>query len=192
LFLLLRPGSPSGGTPGNVLGSGATGAQVASIFHAFGSRVQLFEAGPRIVASEDEDVSAAVAAAFRASGMVVRENFGAIESFERTPAGVRMNFSSDGHRDSAEAALAVAAVRWVANTAGLNSESGLAPCPERKTVRVDVERHGCNSCRRKIIYRNALRYLHDDRRVVGSGGRSCPPVHMIPPMPSTENMENAT
>src|SRR5207302_8395466 len=95
-----------------VIGSGATGVQVASIFHAFGSRVQLFEAGPRIVPSEDEDVSAAVAAAFRASGMGVRESFGTIESFEKTPAGVRMNFSKDGRRDSAEAALVVVAVGW--------------------------------------------------------------------------------
>ena len=31
--------------------------------------------------------------AFRESGMVVRENFGAIESFEKTPGGVRMIFS---------------------------------------------------------------------------------------------------
>ena len=59
-----------------VVGAGATGVQVASIFQTFGSRVQLFEAGPRILATEDDDVSAAVAAAFRQSGMVVRENFG--------------------------------------------------------------------------------------------------------------------
>ena len=32
-----------------VIGAGATGAQVASIFSAFGSRVQLFQAGPRIL-----------------------------------------------------------------------------------------------------------------------------------------------
>ena len=43
-----------------VIGAGATGVQVASIFNAFGSRVQLFEAGPRILATEDEDVAAAV------------------------------------------------------------------------------------------------------------------------------------
>jgi len=65
-----------------VVGAGATGVQVASIFNDFGTRVQLFEAGPRIVPSEDVDVSAAVASAFRNSGMVVRENFGTIESFE--------------------------------------------------------------------------------------------------------------
>src|SRR6478752_6730706 len=52
-----------------VIGGGATGAQVASIFNAFGSRVQLFQAGPRILPTEDEDVSAAVATAFRESGI---------------------------------------------------------------------------------------------------------------------------
>ncbi len=107
-----------------VVGSGATGVQVASVFHAFGSRVQLFEAGPRILPGEDEDVSAAVAAAFRASGMVVREDFGTIESFEKTPSGVQMSFSKGGHRESVEAAMAVMAVGWAANTAGLNFAAG--------------------------------------------------------------------
>ena len=70
-----------------VIGAGATGVQIASIFNAFGSRIQLFQTGPRILPSEDEDVSAAVAAAFRESGIVVHENFGAVESFEKTPDG---------------------------------------------------------------------------------------------------------
>jgi pyruvate/2-oxoglutarate dehydrogenase complex dihydrolipoamide dehydrogenase (E3) component len=102
-----------------VVGAGATGAQVASIFNAFGSSVQLFHSGPRILATEDEDVSAEVAAAFRASGIAVRESFGAVESFEKTADGIRMHFSKDGERDSADAALAVVAVGWVADTAGL-------------------------------------------------------------------------
>jgi pyruvate/2-oxoglutarate dehydrogenase complex dihydrolipoamide dehydrogenase (E3) component len=59
-----------------VVGGGATGVQVASIFNAFGSRVELFQAGPRILQTEDEDVSAAVAAAFRAAGIILREDFG--------------------------------------------------------------------------------------------------------------------
>ncbi len=101
-----------------VIGAGATGVQVASIFQVFGSRVQLFQAGPRILPTEDEDVSAVVATAFRESGMIVRENFGTIESFEKTPGGVRMFFAKDGVRDSVEAALAVVAVGWVADTLG--------------------------------------------------------------------------
>jgi dihydrolipoamide dehydrogenase len=121
-----------------VIGAGATGAQVASIFNAFGSRVQLFQVGSRILPTEDEDVSAAVAAAFRESGIAVRENFGAIESFEKTPRGVRMIFAKDGARDSAEAALAVVAVGWVANTTGLNLGAVGVEIDQRGFVRVDV------------------------------------------------------
>jgi len=120
-----------------VLGGGATGVQVASIFNAFGCRVQLFHAGPRILPTEDEDVSAAVAAAFRESGIVVRENFGAVESFEKTAGGVRMIFSSDGVRDSAEVALAVVAIGWVADTADMNLAAVGVECGDRGFVRVD-------------------------------------------------------
>src|SRR6516164_4126156 len=120
-----------------VVGAGATGAQVASIFNAFGTRVQLFEAGPRILSTEDEDVAAAAATAFRKSGMVVRENFGTIESFEKTPTGVRMNFAKDGRRDTAEAALVVVAVGWAADTAGLNLAVAGVELNQRKFVKVD-------------------------------------------------------
>ncbi len=54
-----------------VIGGGATGAQVASIFNAFGSRIKLFQSGPRILPTEDEEVSAVVADAFRESGIEV-------------------------------------------------------------------------------------------------------------------------
>jgi dihydrolipoamide dehydrogenase len=102
-----------------VIGAGATGVQVASIFNAFGSRIYLFQAGPRIIPTEDEDVSAAVADAFRASGIDVRENFGQIERFEKISAGVRIYFSKDGKVESVDAALAVVAIGWAANTANL-------------------------------------------------------------------------
>jgi dihydrolipoamide dehydrogenase len=121
-----------------VIGAGATGAQVASVFNAFGSRVQLFQAGPRILPTEDEDVSAAVAGAFRAAGMMVREDFGTVESFEKTADGVRMNFSKDGLRDSTEASVVVVAVGWVANTAELNLEAAGVDTDHRGYVRVDV------------------------------------------------------
>jgi dihydrolipoamide dehydrogenase len=120
-----------------VVGAGATGVQVASIFNAYGSRIQLFQTGPRILPSEDEDVSAAVSAAFRESGIVVRENFGTIESFEKTPTGVRMIFSKNGDRDSAEATLAVVAVGWVADTAGLSLAAAGVETNHRGFVKVD-------------------------------------------------------
>ena len=103
-----------------VIGAGATGAQVASVFNAFGSRIQLFQTGPRILPMEDEDVSRAVAAAFRESGIVIYEDFGRIESFEKTPDGVRMHYVKDGLKSSAEASLAVVTAGWVAKTETLN------------------------------------------------------------------------
>ena len=120
-----------------VIGAGATGVQVASVFNAFGSRMQLFQAGPRILPTEDEDVSAAVADAFRSSGIVVRESFGVIESFEKTPDGVRMFFVSDGKRESVEATIVVAAIGWVANTAGLDLVRAGVETNEKGFIRVD-------------------------------------------------------
>lgn len=120
-----------------VIGGGATGAQVASVFNAFGSRIQLFHSGVRILPTEDEEVSAAVAAAFRDSGIDVREDFGVIESFEKTPDGIRMFFSKEGRRDSAEAALAVTAIGWAANTAGLGLDHAGVETDRRDFVHVD-------------------------------------------------------
>jgi pyruvate/2-oxoglutarate dehydrogenase complex dihydrolipoamide dehydrogenase (E3) component len=120
-----------------VIGAGATGVQVASVFNTFGSRIQLFQAAPRILPTEDEDVAAAVAAAFRESGMVVRENCGAIESFEKTPTGVRMIFSKDGKRDNTEATLAVVAVGWVADAARLSLATAGVEVDHRGFVKVD-------------------------------------------------------
>ena len=120
-----------------VIGAGATGAQVASIFNALGTRVQLFEAGPRILATEDETVSAAAAAAFREAGIVVNENFGAIESFEKADTGVRMNFTKDGQRFSAEGMLAVVAIGWMADTGGLNLAAAGVELNQRKFIQVD-------------------------------------------------------
>jgi pyruvate/2-oxoglutarate dehydrogenase complex dihydrolipoamide dehydrogenase (E3) component len=119
-----------------VIGAGATGAQVASIFSGFGARVQLFQSGPRIIPTEDEDVSAAVAAAFRGAGIVVRESFGEVESFEAAPGGVRMSFVKDGRRESAEAEVVVVAVGWT-ETEGLDLGVAAVETNPRGFVAVD-------------------------------------------------------
>jgi dihydrolipoamide dehydrogenase len=126
--------------PGSMLvvGAGATGAQVASVFNAFGSKIQLFEAAPRILMTEDEDVSVAVADAFRASGMVVREGFGSIDRFEQTSNGVRMLFSKDGVSDQAEAEVVVVAIGWQADTVGLNLPAAGVETTSRGYIAVDA------------------------------------------------------
>jgi dihydrolipoamide dehydrogenase len=120
-----------------VIGAGATGVQVASIFNAFGSQVHLYQSGPRILPTEDEDISQAVAQAFRESGITVLENFGTIDSFEKTSSGLRMTFSKDGAQTNDEAAIVIAAIGWVADTAGLNLSAAGVQLNDRGYVSVD-------------------------------------------------------
>ena len=81
-----------------VIGAGATGVQLASIFNAFGSHVTIVEVAPRILMSEDEDVSKAVGAGLAGSGVQVVEDAGVIERFERCSSGVRLVHSAAGTR----------------------------------------------------------------------------------------------
>jgi pyruvate/2-oxoglutarate dehydrogenase complex dihydrolipoamide dehydrogenase (E3) component len=121
-----------------VIGSGATGAQLTSVFNAFGVKVQLFEAGPRILRTEEPEISACVAAAFRSAGIVVHEDFGTIVSFEQTAGGVRMNYTKDGKPKSAQAALAVSAVGWTGDTEALNLMSAGVEVDDRGFVRTEA------------------------------------------------------
>lgn len=122
-----------------VIGAGATGAQVASIFNAFGSQVHLYEAGARIIPTEDEDVSKVVADAFRDSGIDVREHFGTIDGFQKTSAGIRMLYSKEGREMSDEATVVVVAIGWAADTTGLNLAAARVKLDSRGYVHVDPQ-----------------------------------------------------
>ena len=115
------------------MGPGPTGVQVASIFNALGARVTLVEVGPRILSTEDHDVSEAVRAALEASGVEVVVDARAVERFEHSPRGVRMVHGSG----KVEAAVVVIAVGWVARTQDMRLDRAGAELDERGYVRVD-------------------------------------------------------
>ena len=60
-----------------------------------------------------------------------------IDSFEKTPSGVRMNFTRNAAPETAEAALVVVAVGWQANTEGLNLAAAGVETDDRGFVKVD-------------------------------------------------------
>jgi dihydrolipoamide dehydrogenase len=120
-----------------VVGAGATGVQVASIFNAFGSRVRVVEAAPRILMSEDRDVSAAVRDALQASGIEIVEGAGAIDRFEQSATGVQVVCSREGRERRIDATVAVVAVGWVAAVPGLNLGAVGVQIDSRGYVRVD-------------------------------------------------------
>jgi dihydrolipoamide dehydrogenase len=55
-----------------VIGAGAIGLEMASLYAAFGTRVTVAEAAPRVLPAEDEELSAFVAQAYRAQGIELR------------------------------------------------------------------------------------------------------------------------
>ena len=103
-----------------VIGSGATGAQVASIFNAFGTQVSLFEVAPRILMTEDADVSSTIKDAFEAHGIHIIEGFGGIEQIEKTNGGVRFGYKLGEQSHTLTVSALVMAVGWLANAEGLN------------------------------------------------------------------------
>ena len=81
-----------------IVGAGAVGVEFASMFRSFGAEVALFEMLPRIVPLEDDEVSVALARAFRAKGIDVMAGT-AVESVEESDSGVALSFTdSEGRR----------------------------------------------------------------------------------------------
>ena len=89
--------------------------------------------------SEDREVSEAVGAALAASGVDIVEDAGTIDRFERCADGVRLLHSSGKGQQSVEAALAVVAAGWVADTAGLALDRVGVQTDRRGYVEVDAQ-----------------------------------------------------
>lgn len=128
-----------------VIGGGATGLQVASIFNAFGAWVTVFEAGPQILPSADHEVAAAVAQGFRQKGVDVWEDFGTIRSFSRTASGIRMEYIAAANRQSIEAELIISAVGWAADVTGLHLGRAGVDVTARGFIEVDEYLRTSNS-----------------------------------------------
>ncbi len=103
-----------------VVGSGATGAQVASIFNAFGTRVTMLEAAPRILMTEDAEVATAVKAAYEANGVQVVEDIEGLTAIEQRHGRLLVHYRLAGEPYTVETALVVMAIGWLANAEGLN------------------------------------------------------------------------
>ncbi len=118
-----------------VIGAGATGVQVASIFNALGSSVTICQAGPRIIASEDAEISDAVAAAFGEDGIAIQQGFGTIERIDRTAKGLTVTLG--GGQPPLEAEVVVCAIGWSADTDALNLKLPGVKTNSRGFIEVD-------------------------------------------------------
>jgi glutathione reductase (NADPH) len=70
-----------------VIGAGNTGAQLVTVFNAFGSEVTLLDVAPRILIASDASISAVVSAAFVEQRVDVRTGISTVESIDRAQDG---------------------------------------------------------------------------------------------------------
>lgn len=119
-----------------IVGAAATGAQLASVFAAFGTTVTLLELAPRIVPGEDEDISAALAAGFTAKGIEVVTGIGGVDGITRHDGGLRLAYRTGDRPAVLEVDSVMLAVGWPGNLDDLRlDDAGVAT--DRGYIKVD-------------------------------------------------------
>ncbi len=120
-----------------IIGAGNTGAQLVTIFNAFGSEVTLLEVAPRILAGADAAVSADVERAFREQGVRVLTGVEEVTSLEPADDGIVLTWQGDGAQERATFDTVLMATGWPAaiedlglEAAGVRAERGRIPVDE--------------------------------------------------------------
>ncbi len=109
-----------------VIGSGATGSQLATVFSGFGVQVTLLELADRVLPFADHEVSAAIEAAFVARGVEVRTAIPGIARIEELTDGRRrvvIAGREDAPEQHVDADLVVVCAGWPARVDGLGLEA---------------------------------------------------------------------
>ncbi len=106
-----------------IVGTGATGVQLATIFQAMGVQLTLIETAPRLSPGDDESVANVLDEAFQQQGIQVIAGVSGLDQIEALPDGLRR---VTYHKDNQSHTLTVEAVffcvGWPANVDGLGLE----------------------------------------------------------------------
>ncbi|MFG1425860.1 FAD-containing oxidoreductase [Roseixanthobacter glucoisosaccharinicivorans] len=119
-----------------VVGGSYIGLEFAQAFRRFGAEVTVLEKGPRLVAREDEDISAEIARFLAAEGIKVRTGIATL-SFSRAGAGVNVRVEGDGGAPDLVASHVLVAIGRVPNTGDLGLDAAGIERDERGYIRVD-------------------------------------------------------
>ena len=119
-----------------IIGAGAVGTEFADIFNAFGSKVTLIEALPRMLPVEDADSSAAIARSFKKRGIDVLAG-AKVKAATVGKAGVTLEVEADGKSQKIEVARVLMAAGRALNTENLGLEAAGVQLDQRGFVKVD-------------------------------------------------------
>ena len=121
-----------------IIGGSYIGLEFAQMYRRFGSRVTVVEMGPRLIAREDEEVSAAIQKILEGEGIEVRLNAKCIQVAKRAN-GVAVGLSCDGGPPQVTGSHVLLAVGRVPNTDDLGLEKAGVKTNARGYIVVDDE-----------------------------------------------------
>jgi dihydrolipoamide dehydrogenase len=130
LFLTEAPGTLA------VIGAGAVGSEFADIFNAFGSKVTLIEALPRILPMEDAESSDALAKSYRKRGILI---YAGAKVTRATVAAdkVTLELEAGGKRETVAVEKVLMAAGRAVNTEGMGFEEAGVELTGQGFVRVN-------------------------------------------------------
>jgi dihydrolipoamide dehydrogenase len=120
-----------------VIGAGAVGCEFADIFHAFGTKVTLIEALPRILPFEDAESSDALAKSYKKRGIAVHAG---VKVTKATVAAdkVTLEFETAGKKESVEVEKVLMAAGRAVNTESMGFQEAGVQLTYRGFVRVNL------------------------------------------------------
>lgn len=119
-----------------VIGGGPIGAEMAQTFARFGSRVTLFEAGPRILPRDDPDASAIVQNSLARDGVDLKLNVG-ISRFSKTGMETTVSYAIGEVTAELRVDFVLVSTGRAPNVAGLNLDGIGVDFDPREGVRVN-------------------------------------------------------
>ena len=119
-----------------ILGGGYIGVEFSQMFRRFGSQVTVVQSGARLLAAEDEDVSAEVLKILRQDGIEILLN-ARTEKIMRTNDLLSLQIASAGQTVTVEGSHLLIAAGRVPNTSALNPTAGGIEVDKRGFIQVN-------------------------------------------------------
>ncbi len=119
-----------------IVGGGATGCQLASIFNAFGSQVTLMDIAPRLLLSEDDLVANTIKSELTRHGIKIITGIETLVRIEEHGSHMQLVFRYDGSEEMLMTDAVVLSVGWPGNIERLNLGAAGVDT-ERSVIKVD-------------------------------------------------------
>jgi len=121
-----------------VIGAGAVGTEFADIFNAFGTKVTLIEALPRILPIEDAEASDVVAKSYRKRGIAVHAGAKVVKADVKKD-GVTLTLEVGGKTETVEAEKVLMAAGRAVNTEDMGLKEVGIQLTDRGFIKVDYK-----------------------------------------------------